>query len=318
MTWWSRAIELCSSSSSSSSSSCVMERVWSLGIGAAAHAAADADCVKNSSSSSSSSSSICDSIALLLSQHSFMHMMSDRPSAAIRYGVSAAAVSADSAGSLHGCIHALKASASLGRHLLPNVPPPLHMCCHHISRDSSRVTANSSIHWHTACTTPLAARALLLMHRVVETGAPLADPSALDPHSSLYISASAALQRASAVLFACSLMISGGSSFPPAELRHWCAAAAPDLSACGRRKKKRAGGAGSSSACATSILLHPSSRRPIAILSYRPPQPLLFKSAKIIFLSSDVGTGAAVRADVMMIRQCDVYADAHVQLMRCV
>ncbi len=233
--------------------------------------------------------------------------MSDRPSAAIRYGVSAAAVSADSAGSLHGCIHALKASASLGRHLLPNVPPLLHICC----RDRARVTANSSMHWHSACTMPLAARALLLMHRVVETGAPLADPSALDPHSSLYISASATLQRASAVLFACSLMISGGSSFPPAELRQWCSAAAPDLSACGRTKKRRAGGAGSSSACATSVLILPSSRRPTAILSYRPPQPLLFKSAKIIFLSSDVGTGAAV-----MIRQCNDDADVRVQLMR--
>jgi hypothetical protein len=229
LSWWSRALALCQPPF------CAERRVRSLALGAAATAAAVARCRSRPSSSSSSSSrgEVCDAVALLLSQHALACSMADKSVAAIKWGAAAAAVAADSVGALHGCIHALKAAAALGWHLLM----AKHWHFHHMLRSCCPAQLHSShasgvANLHSMCAASQASRALLSMHDVVATGTPLADPSALDPHSSLYLSDSAAFQRAAAVLFACSLMISGGTSQPPPHLRAWCSAAAPNLSIC--------------------------------------------------------------------------------------
>ena len=219
--WWSRALSLCAAAGCPGGE----RRVRSLGLGAAARAAAVARCrhTRGGGGGGSSSSSTCDAVALLLSQHALTCIMNDRPQAAVKWGASSAAVAPGSPGALHGCIHALKAAAALGWHVLPAHSALQLACCS--PRDpvpAARGRGSVTDHyWHSVCSVSLASQALLSMHAVIASGQPLADPSALDPHSALYLSPSAAFQRAAAVLFACSLMISGGTSHPPPELRSW-------------------------------------------------------------------------------------------------
>jgi hypothetical protein len=272
VSWWSRAIEICRAPYCSDS------RARSLGIAAAARAAAAASCRNHTHSASS----VCGAVSLLFSQHALMCIMHDHTAAAIKWGLAAASASSSSVGGLNGCIHALKASASLGHHLLPAHRYLSQLCCR--SDGSSSVPPDSRhFAWHASCSLALASKALLIMHGVISTGNPLPEPSALDPHSALFISPSAAFQRSAAVLFACSLMMSGGTSHPPSDLSAWCAAAAPDINQCSKSS--------SSSSCIVSALQLSFLRRAPPLLSYRPPLHLS-RSAKIIFLSSDIGTGS--------------------------
>ncbi len=68
---------------------------------------------------------------------------------------------------------ALKASASIGRHLLPPFSSLLNRCCS--SSESVGVGFGDGLghqsQWHTSCTLRLAAKALQVMHSVVITGA---------------------------------------------------------------------------------------------------------------------------------------------------